>query len=204
MASEPHPAGDIMLLMLQAAILRYGYAMLFAGAMFEGDASLITGAFLAHRGYFSTPLVILTAALASSAANHVYFWTARTRGREAVKRHLDSGRVPRWLGRALGERAAPLLFGSRFLYGFRLAIPAACGASGMRPATFTAVDVGGALLWATVIGLAGYAIGHGLETWLEDLRRHEWPIAGALLVATLVVLAFRGRDWYGTRVLTAR
>jgi hypothetical protein len=34
----------------RGAFLRHGYVMLFVGAAVDGDASLLTGAFLAHRG----------------------------------------------------------------------------------------------------------------------------------------------------------
>lgn len=188
--------------MLQAALLRYGYIMLFIGAAVEGDASLLTGAFLAHRGYFSTPAVIVTAAVATSVANQVYFWIARSRGRRAPER-IDAGWLSGRLGRAVMRHTKPLLFISRFLYGFRIAIPAACGASNMSAGAFTMIDLGGAALWSVVVGLAGYAIGHALETLLADLRRYEWPIAAAFLVAALAVLAVRGRAWNNGRLLTA-
>lgn len=187
--------------MLQAALLRYGYVMLFIGAAVDGDASLLTGAFLAHRGYFSTPAVIVTAAVATSVANQVYFWIARRRGPGALER-IEAGWLLARLGHALTRHTKPLLFVSRFLYGFRIAIPAACGASDMSPGAFIVIDLGGAALWSMVIGLAGYSIGHVLETLLEDLRRYEWPIAGALLMTALAVLAVRGRDWKGGRLLT--
>jgi membrane protein DedA with SNARE-associated domain len=71
--------------MLQAAFLRCGYLMLFAGAMLEGHASLRTGAFLAHRGYFNALAVIAIKAVASSVTSQVSCWLARTRGREALQ-----------------------------------------------------------------------------------------------------------------------
>jgi membrane protein DedA with SNARE-associated domain len=150
--------------MLQAALLRYGYVMLFFGAAVEGDASLLTAVFLAHRGYFSTPAVIVTAALGTSVANQVYFWVGRRRGRGTLKRIAAGKRFAR-LGHALTRHTKLLLFVSRFLYGFRIAIPAACGASGMSPRAFIFIDLGGATLWS-VVGLAGYSIGRAMETLL--------------------------------------
>jgi hypothetical protein len=40
--------------MLTTELLRYGYVLLFLAAAVEGDASLLTATFLAHRGYFTS------------------------------------------------------------------------------------------------------------------------------------------------------
>ena len=186
--------------MLQAAFLRYGYVMLFFGAAVEGDASLLTGTFLAHRGYFSTPVVILTAAVATFFANQVYFWVARSRGRDTLNR-IAAARRSAWLVHALNKHRNVLVFVSRFVYGLRIAIPAACGASDMPARTFILIDLVGAALWSVLVGLAGYSIGRAMQTLLGDLRRHEWLIAGALLMAALALVAVLGRDWKGGRLL---
>jgi membrane protein DedA with SNARE-associated domain len=186
--------------MLQAAILRYGYVMLFFGAAIEGDASLLTAAFLAHRRYFSTPAVILTAGMATFLVNQVYFWAARSRGRDTLKR-IAAARRSAWLVDALNKHRNLLVFVSRFLYGFRIAIPAACGASDMPARTFTLIDLVGAALWSVLVGLGGYQIGRMTQPILGDLRRHEWLIAGALLIAALALVAVLGRDWRGGRFL---
>lgn len=185
--------------MLIEAFLRYGYVVIFAAAAVEGDATLLTATFLAHRGYFQLDAVIVVAGAATVAINQVYFWLARRHGRqrvEAMRQHRIYGRVLEWVGRY----NLLLVFGSRFIYGFRIAIPAACGASGMPFLSFTICDVAGAVLWAGLVGLAGYAIGHVLEQAVDDLRAHEAWIAVALLLGVLVALSGKGRDRIGARL----
>lgn len=185
--------------MLTTELLRYGYVLLFVAAAFEGDASLLTATFLAHRGYFSLPAVMLTAAVATCCANQTYYWLGRRHARSALDR-LHTHRLFGWLRKALAQHSPLLLFVSRFLYGLRIAIPLGCGAVGMRPAVFLGLDLAGAALWSVTIGLAGWAIGHSLEVLAGDIRRHEGSIAVGLLVVTFVLLAFRGRDWRGAVV----
>jgi membrane protein DedA with SNARE-associated domain len=185
--------------MLTAELLRYGYVLLFFAAAFEGDASLLTATFLAHRGYFNLPAVIAIAAVATCCANQIYYWLGRRHARSALER-LRTHRLFGWMRRTLAQHSPLLLFVSRFLYGLRIAIPLGCGAAGMRPAVFTGVDLAGAVLWSLVIGLAGWAIGNGLEVLVGNIRRHEGAIAITLLVVTFVLLAFRGRDWSGAAV----
>ena len=96
------------------------------------------------------------------------------------------------------------MFFSRFVYGFRIAIPAACGATGMSPLRFTIGDVAGSIVWSVTVGLAGFAIGQLLEQWVEDLRRYEWWIALALFCGVLAALAWHGRDVLPVRALRLR
>lgn len=185
--------------MLITALLHYGYILLFIAAALEGDASLLTATFLARRGYFSLTGVMATAAVATCCANQVYYWLGRRHARSALDR-LHTHRLFGWLRKSLAQHAPLLLFVSRFLYGLRIAIPLGCGAVGMRPIVFLGLDLAGAVLWSTVIGLAGWAIGHSLEVLVVDIRRHEGLIALGLLAATFAILAFRGRDYGGAVV----
>lgn len=189
--------------MIHAGLLHYGHLLLFLGVMAEADAFLIAGAFLAHRGYWDLGPVIATAILASATANQGWFWFARARGRRFVERKTETDarfrRVRSWLQR----RGAVLIPASRFLYGFRVAIPAAYGASGTAPLTFTALDAASALVWGLVVGFAGYAFGDTLDALLADVRRYE-PAVLAVVFLGAGALAFRGRSRAATVAAAVR
>jgi len=189
--------------MLAAVILRYGYALVFVAAAVEGDATLLTATFLAHRGYLKLDLVIVVAAAATVTINQVYFWLARAYARERVAAWRASRTMHPILNR-IDRHGTLLVFFSRFVYGFRIAIPAACGATGMSPARFAIGDVAGSVVWSVVVGLAGFAIGQLLDRLLDDLRRYEWWIALALFCGVLIVLAWHGRDVLALRTLRLR
>jgi membrane protein DedA with SNARE-associated domain len=186
--------------MLAGVILRYGYALVFVAAAVEGDATLLTATFLAHRGYLQLHLVIVVAAAGTVAINQVYYWVARVYGRRRVATLRERPTAQRVLDR-IDRHGTLLVLGSRFAYGFRIAIPAACGATGMSPIRFTAGDVAGAAAWSVVIGLTGFAIGHLLDRLVDDLRRYEWWIALVLFCGVLVALAWHGRDVFPLRTL---
>src|SRR5215831_9121627 len=169
-------------------ILRYGYAVIFVAAAAEGDATLLTASFLARRAYLHLDVVMLVAATATIAINQAYFWVGRRYGPmrlAAMRQHRASTRALGWVE----QHGLPLVVGSRFVYGFRIAIPAACGATGMSPLTFSLGDMVGSLLWVCIIGGGGYAIGHILTFIVNDLRAHEWWIADLLFVGALILLA---------------
>jgi membrane protein DedA with SNARE-associated domain len=171
--------------------VRYGYAMVVVGTLVEADPTLLAATFLAHRGYFNLRTIVLLAVLSTIVANQAFFWTGR-RSRHRLlsgKRRQLVGRVTNWIER-LGM---PVVIVSRFLYGCRIAIPVACGTSGMPAWRFAAADATGAVLWAGVVGLAGQAIGHLLEVLIEDLRRHEVTVAFVILAAGTFALWWRAR-----------
>jgi phosphatidylglycerol lysyltransferase len=189
--------------MVEAQLIQYGYLVLFVGTVVEGDAFLLAAAFLARRGYLHLGWVIAVATLATLAADQVYYQLARSRGREAFARRAEADprfdRVRRWLE----LRGALLLFLSRFMYGFRIAIPVSCGAAGMSALRFTVVNLAGSVVWALCVGLAGYAFGSALEVLLADLATYERTIAVALLGAAAIVVAWRSRE-LRTRILALR
>jgi membrane protein DedA with SNARE-associated domain len=176
--------------------VRYGYVMVVVGTLVEADPTLLAATFLAHRGYFDLRTIVVLAILSTIVANQAFFWTSRH-----YRHRLVSGKR-----RQLVERAAswverlgiPVVIASRFLYGCRIAIPVACGTSGMPAWRFAAADATGAVLWAGVVGLAGQAIGHLLEMLIEDLRRHEVTVAFVILGAGTFAL------WWRARTVAAR
>ncbi len=179
--------------MLDHELLRYGYALLFLGVLVEADAFLIAGAFLAHRGYFDIRIVIGLAATATAFANQFWFWLGRWRGRAYLERKLTTDRRVRRIHGWLQHHGTVLIPMSRFLWGFRAAIPAVYGASGSSPVRFTRLDLASAGLWSLAVGFAGYVFGDTLELLLEDVERYERLILGALLVAAIVIIVRRWR-----------
>jgi phosphatidylglycerol lysyltransferase len=158
------------------------YLVLYLGTLVEADAALIAAAFLAHRGRLSLAGVITVCVAATITANQFWFWLARIRGRAFLARKLQTDprfqRIQGWLER----RGTMLIPASRFLYGFRVAIPVAYGASDTPAVRFTLLELVSAIVWGVVVGSAGYAFGGTLEILLADLERYELLVAGAVIV----------------------
>jgi membrane protein DedA with SNARE-associated domain len=178
---------------LTELVMRYGYLMVAAGVMVEGDATLATASFLAHRGYLNLYLVMLVAGAASIAINQTYFWIGRKQG---LKRLDHTGTRP-FLKNVLvfaRKHSIWLTLTSRFVFGIRIAISIACGASGMSPLTYFVSDIAGAVIWTVSIGFFGYAIGELAQQFGADLKQYEWWIVAILM--GLIVLG----EWYRQRI----
>jgi phosphatidylglycerol lysyltransferase len=184
---------------MEALLLKYGYVVLLLGVAIEGEMFLLAASFLARRGIlFSLPLVILVAVIANFGADQIYYILARKRGREWLKKRF--GAHPRYeqvLGR-FARHGNWLLLGSRYAFGFRIVIPAACGALGMPPLRFTIINVFAGILWAVPTALLGYYLGGIAESLVLDIRKYElWALAAFLVMAALVLLRrhWRRTEW---------
>jgi len=171
---------------VELLLLKYGYLLLFAGVIVEGEAVLIAGAFLASRGYFNISTVALVALAANTFSAQFYYTAARVRGRRWFESRFPEKSVYRRIIGWVGTRDNWLLLTSRFLFGFRIVIPAACGAFGMPAARFTALNVAAGILWVIPTTFAGYYFGEKATTFIRGAR-HYTMSAG--LVAGLVALS---------------
>jgi membrane protein DedA with SNARE-associated domain len=176
---------------MEDLLRQYGYIFIFLGSILEGDATLVAASFLAQRNHFELPAVIAIAGSATVLFNQLVYLLARSRGRAFLERkvgqHHRYCRVRDWIQR----RSVLLLLLSRYIFGFRMAIPAACGMSGMSPMLFAVTNVLGAALWAIPLGVAGYLLGEFVSTFWSELRQYDWHIAVAALAILWTFLAVR-------------
>lgn len=94
---------------------------------------------------------------------------------DAVSRHSD------WL-----------LLGSRFAFGFRIVIPAACGVVGMPPLRFAVINMLAGTIWAVPTALLGFYLGRIAENLLADFRRYELFSFIIIVAPALLLLIWRG------------
>lgn len=143
-------------------IHEYGYAALLVGTFLEGESVLLLGAAAAHLGLLALPGVVGAALVGTLLSDQAWFLAGR-RGGAPVLARLPGVRGP--TGRLLGfmERHPDLLILSyRGLYGLRIATLVLLGMSRIPARRFTALNAVGGVLWAVLIGLAGYLAGGAL------------------------------------------
>lgn len=176
---------------LETIVTQFGYPALALGLLLEGETMLVLGAFMAHRGYLSLPLVILLGWLVAFASDQFFFWLGRTQGAQFLaKRPAWGAHVEK--ARALLEKNPNLLFvGLRFMYGLRTVLPFVIGMSKQDPKRFALLDFVGACLWSLTFSLAGHLIGQIMAAVLEDAKEHELAIAIGIVMTGVAVWAYR-------------
>lgn len=170
---------------------RYGYAVVFVGVFLEnsglpvpGETALLAGAALARYGRLSLPRVIAIAIGGAVLGDNLGFVAGRRLGRGLIERHgpkvgLTALRLELF-DRFFARHGPKTVFIARFITGLRVFCAILAGASHLGWPMFLFYNASGAIVWATIIGLVGYALG---ESW----DRLERLIGRSSLVALIVV-----------------
>lgn len=168
--------------MLAQLLQAWGYPAVFAGTVLEGETILLLGGLAAHAGYLRLEWVIAVAVAAGFAGDLLLFWVGRRYGARVLARYPRQAPRAARVHALLERHAMSALLALRFLYGLRIVGPIAVGTTSVSWARFVAVDLAGALLWATLWAGAGYLFGAGMHWLLGDLRELELALAAALVV----------------------
>lgn len=178
-------------------IQNYGYFIVFAGTLLEGETIVVLAGFAAFQGHLSLQYVIPIAILGSSLGDHFFFYLGRLKGRSVLAKR------PHWHARvskihSLLERHQNLLiFGSRFMYGFRMAIPVVLGTSKVSALRFSLLNIAGAIVWSLLFVFGGYMFGEAIEKFLGNVKKIEGYIL--LGIISVVVLMQVINWWIGRR-----
>jgi membrane protein DedA with SNARE-associated domain len=179
---------------LPALIAAYGYPVVFAGTVIEGETILVLAGVAAHLGYLSLVKVIAVAALGGFLGDQIYFFLGRRYGLALLDRFPAAKAVaPRVDALVVKYRllVVPLL---RFAYGVRTVGPIVVGASGMNALEFAALNALGAIAWAVLFGGAGYLFGQAVIAFLGRARVVEEALfVAAAAITVSAVLVYRRR-----------
>src|SRR6266576_2214480 len=119
---------------------KFGYLAVYVGTFLEGETILVMAGFFAERGYLRLPFVIATACAGAYTGHVFWFWLGRTQGVRLLDRFP---RMKRHFGKGirLFERyGAPAIFITQWLY-----------------------EALTCIVWAIIIGTAGFYFGRAVE-----------------------------------------
>jgi membrane protein DedA with SNARE-associated domain len=170
---------------VEALILRYGLIAILLGAGIEGEAVVMTGGVLAHRGLVPLIPACICAAVGSCIVDQAWFALAR---RFRDNRWVKRARAKPAFARALGwlERyPTAFILAFRFVYGMRTVSPIAIGTSQVPVRKFVPLNALAAAVWGPTFTLIGYYFG----AMLDPLIRRFAGKAHVLLLAVAAVLA---------------
>lgn len=177
--------------LLRSYLADHGYLILFLWTFIEGEAGLILAGFLAWQGYFSLPLVMLTAWVGAFLGDQFYFYVGRYKG-DILFRLFRNFAVKFRKGLRLIERYGSwVAFVSRYTYGFRIVLPIVLGMTPFPSGRFFWLNLASALSWSIVFSLAGYLFGTSASLFLDDVSRYEH-----YLLMTLAGIIFTIWVWH--------
>lgn len=178
----------------------YGYAVVFIGVFLEntglpvpGETVLLAGSALAHSGQLSLPAVIVIAIAGATLGDNLGFLIGRRGGRRLIEAYggrfgVTGARLAEF-DRFFRTHGARTVFFARFITGLRVVGAVLAGSSPMRWPTFLLYNAAGAVVWCTVIALAGYAMGSSwalLERWVGRTSLVALIIAGGAVAVWIL------------------
>jgi membrane protein DedA with SNARE-associated domain len=185
---------------VQAALDQYGYWALFAGTFLEGETFFLLGGIAARQGLMNPWWVAGAALLGGFVGDQFFFLLGRWRGPWLLSRSWTMARRTVRARRLVRRHALGLMLASRFLYGFRMVIPVACGTSRVHWLTFLILNFTSAVAWTTVFGGLGYLAGG----WVSANMGVMSLIPKLLALVLGVVAASAVAGWLLRRKLLAR
>ena len=176
---------------LEQLISEYGLWAVFGGTFAEGETVLVVGGFFARKGLLALPAVTFCAAAASFLSDQFYFHLAKRKGLSLIEKRP-------WLKKRV-ERVRPILekhrilmiFGFRFVYGTRIAVPLLLGASGISSLLFLVCDLLTVALWSVLFASLGYGFGQTVINLLNQLQYYEARVFTGLGLLVLLVLGLK-------------
>lgn len=176
---------------MEEFLRQYGPIGIFLGAGFEGQTALIVGGILARQHILHLWVVLVCATAGSGIVDHLLFvagrrfrthrWVARATQQEAFARAL----------RFIERFPISYILAFRFIFGLRVASPIAIGVSQVPTWRFTALNVLGAIIWATSFTMAGFIFGEAIH----NLVGHGHHAGRWTLIAAGAVVVFVGIAW---------
>ncbi len=172
---------------LAQLLQRFGYAAVFVGTLLEGETVMLMAGFAAHQGYLQLPLVIVSAFAGGLLGDQCLFALGRWRGPQLLTRFPSLNTPAAKAAQLLERHQTAIVFGIRFMYGLRTAGPLAIGMSDVPLSRFVLLNTLGAVTWATLFTVIGYAFGHGAERALGTVRDYEKDALIGLAVLGCVI-----------------
>ena len=160
---------------------KYGYIILFAWGMLEGEAGLIMAGLLSHTGDMNLYIAIFVAGLGGFAGDQVYFYIGRFNKDYVYKKFKGQRRKFAFAHLLLKKHGWPIIFMQRYMYGMRTIIPISIGLTRYDARMFAFINLISAWCWAALTIVPVWYFGNEIIIVLEWTKRH-WYFAIPIVI----------------------
>jgi membrane protein DedA with SNARE-associated domain len=170
----------------------YGYIVLFAWSILEGEIGLIMAGIMSHTGDMFLPIALLVGALGGFVGDQIYFYIGRFNKRY-IHNQLHTHRRKFAIAHLLIKKYGwPIIFVQRYMIGMRTAIPMAIGLTKYSGKKFAFINFISALFWASATIIPAYYFGAEILTVIKWGKDH-WYFAIPLLLIIIggIILSFK-------------
>ena len=155
----------------------YGYIILFAWSILEGEAGLVMAGLLSHTGDMNVYMAIFIAGLGGFAGDQIYFYIGRF-NKGYIQRKLHTQRRKFALAHLLLKKYGwPIIFAQRYMYGMRTIIPISIGLTRYSAKMFAFINLISAWCWAAITIVPAWYFGEEILVILKWIKDHWYYAA---------------------------
>ena len=167
----------------------YGYIVLFAWSILEGELGLVMAGIMAHTGDMILPIALMVGAFGGFVGDQIYFYIGRF-NKKYIHNKLQSQRRKFAIAHLLLKKYGwPLIFVQRYMYGMRTVIPMAIGLTKYSSRDFAIINFVSAVFWAALTIIPAFYFGDELLKVLAWIKSH-WYFAIPLVITVIVSISF--------------
>ena len=169
----------------------YGYVILFAWSILEGELGLIMAGLMTHEGSMNLYMAIFIAGLGGFVGDQIYFYIGRF-NKAYVHKNFKGQRRKFALAHLLLQKYGwPIIFAQRYMYGMRTIIPISIGLTRYNAKTFAFINLISAWCWAAITIVPVWYFGEEILDVLKWAKEH-WYFAApfALIFGATIIYNF--------------
>ncbi len=155
---------------------QYGYIILFAWSILEGELGLIMAGLMIQNGDMNLFLAIFVAGLGGFAGDQIYFYIGRYNKEYVHKKFKSQRRKFAFAHLLLRRYGWPIIFAQRYMYGMRTVIPISIGLTRYDSKRFAFINLISAWCWAAITIVPVWYFGEEILKILEVAKEY-WYIA---------------------------
>ncbi len=168
----------------------YGYIILFAWSILEGELGLIMAGLMSHNGSMNLYLAIFVAGLGGFCGDQLYFYLGRYNKTYVFKKFRKQRRKLALAHLMLQRHGWPIIFMQRYMYGMRTIIPIAIGITGYSNKKFAFINLISSMCWAGVSITPIWYFGKEVFLVIDWAKAHWYYALPFVLIAFVVVIFY--------------
>lgn len=180
----------------------YGYIVLFAWSILEGELGLIMAGIMSHTGDMWLPIALIVGAFGGFIGDQIYFYIGRYNKNYIVTKLHSQRRKFAIAHLLLKKYGWPIIFVQRYMYGMRTVIPMAIGLTKYSGRQFAIINFISAIFWAALTIIPAYYYGAEILELLRWIKAH-WYV-GIPLIILIVSVIFYSLNRLETKLLEKR
>lgn len=160
----------------------YGYIILFAWSILEGELGLIMAGLMAHEGSMNLYLAIFVAGIGGFVGDQIYFYIGRFNKSYVHSKFAGQRRKFALAHLLLKKYGWPIIFVQRYMYGMRTIIPISIGLTRYSGKMFAFINLISAWCWAAITIVPTWYFGEEILEVLKWAKEHWYFAAPFALI----------------------